>query len=270
MAWELENIIKANAYWIPQNIVLFGPEGLGKTKFGSTCESPILLRTEDGAGAIDIPTFPGVVTTWQDIMDALGSLYGNHPFKSLVIDSLDWLEPIIWKALLADRPYNEKNVEVKNIEDYGFGKGYAMVDDWWRSLQGYLDQLRRRMGMNIVILAHSEVKSYSPPESEPYDRYQIKLHKRASSLWQEWADMVLFANYKTSIKRTEEGFKKEVKKGVGAGERVIYTELRPAFQAKNRWGLPAEILIGHDKTWSAFHKAMNDATNGQYFPSFAG
>lgn len=268
MTFELGNIRPANAVWVPQKIVFYGPQGLGKTVFGSTCESPILLRVEDGAGAIDVPTFPELVTDWQNFDDIFVALYGDHPFKTLIIDSVDWLEPIAWNALMQDRSQNEKGVYVKSIEDYGFGKGYAMADAYWRTLLWKLDGLRKTMGMNIVVLAHSEVKPHSPPESETYDRYQLKLHKRASGLWQEWADMVLFSNFKSTIKRTEEGFKKEVRKGVGTGERIIHTERRPAFEAKNRWGLPSEILIGQDKTWSAFHKALNDATNGQYFPSF--
>ncbi len=268
MSFELGNIRPANHMWMPQKIILYGPHGLGKTKWGSTFESPILLRIEDGAGAIDVPTFPEIVTRWQDLEDVFVALYGDHPFRTLLIDSADWLEPILWQALMYDRPENEKGQEVKSIEDYGFGKGYGMVDEWWRYLLGKLDALRTDMGMNVVVIAHSEVKLYSPPESEPYDRYQIKLHKRASNLWQEWADMVLFGNFKSTIKKTNEGFNKEVKKGVGSGERVIYTEVRPAFQAKNRWGLPSEILIGQDKTWSAFHRALNDATNGKYFPSY--
>jgi len=126
------------------------------------------------------------------------------------------------------------------------------------------ESLRAKKGMNVILLAHTEVKRYDPPDSDPYDRYHLKLHKSASALWQEWADIVLFANYKTRIEKTDVGFNKEVRRGKGTGERIIYTEERPAFLAKNRWGLPPEIYIGNDKTWAGFHSALNEATGGRY------
>lgn len=264
MSFNLENIVPANSFFQPQKILVYSVQGLGKTTFGSTFESPILARTEDGAAALDIATFPKVMETFQDLEDAITALHGEHPYKTFVLDSIDWLEPIIWGKQISAMGQSEKGKEIKNIEDYGYGKGYAMALDWWRFVMGGLDSLRHNMGMTIVLIAHSEIKRYDSPDTDPYDRYGIKLHKGAFALWQEWADMVLFANYKTKIKKTDVGFNKEVKRGEGAGERVIYTEERPAFLAKNRWGLPAEIYIGQDKTWAAFHRALNQATNGRY------
>lgn len=266
MDFTLGNIRPANADWKAQKIVLYGPQGLGKTVFGSTFDNPILTRSEDGACAIDIPTFP-MVTDFSHMDMIVDELHKDHPFKTLIVDSLDWLEPIVWARQIQSRPLTDKGMEVKNIEDYGYGKGFAMVDDWWRYLMGAFDSLRINMGMNIVLIAHSEIKTYTPPESDPYDRYQMKLHKRASELWQEWADMVLFTNYKTIVKKIESSFNKETRRGTGSGERVIYTEERPAYRAKNRWSLPPEIFIGQDKSWGGFHKALNAATGGRYLPS---
>lgn len=254
---DLNSIQPANHEWKPQKILLYGVQGLGKTTFGSTFEKPILLRTEDGASALDIPTFPQVISDFAQMEEAIKALHGKHGYKTLVLDSLDWMEPIIWNKTCLDHGKN-------SIEEFGFGKGYVEADANWRHFMGGFDSLRLNMGMNIVMIAHAEIKTFNSPETEPYDRYQIKLHKRAFGLWQEWADMVLFTNYKTNIEKTEGGFNKEVKRGTGNGERIIYTEERPAFLAKNRWGLPAEIYIGQDKTWSAFHQALKEATNGKY------
>lgn len=257
MNFDLMNIIPANQTWKPQKVLLYGPQGLGKTTFGATFESPILIRTEDGAGAIDVPTFPEMVTDFDQIEAIVNSLHGEHPYKTLLVDSLDWLEPIV----------HNKTCQVHNqntIESFGYGKGYAEADAFWRYLMGMFDSLRLNKGMNIVLIAHSEVKNYSAPDTEPYDRYQIKLHKRAFALWQEWVDMVLFCRYRTIIERTETGFNQEKTRGTGSGERLIHTEERPAYLAKNRWALPPEIYIGQDKTWGGFHKALNEATNGRY------
>lgn len=264
MSFSLNSVISANSELKPQKTVIYSVQGLGKTTFGSTFESPIIVRTEDGAAALDTPTFPDLVKTFADMKDAITALHGDHPYKTMVLDSLDWLEPIIWKQQIDSKPFSEKNAEIKTIEDYGYGKGFTMALDWWRYIMGGLDSLRTNRGMSIILIAHSEIKRYDSPDTDPYDRYGIKLHRGAFGLWQEWADMVLFCNYKTRVRATDVGFNKEVKRGEGSGERIIYTEERPAFLAKNRWGLPPEIYIGNDKTWSAFHRELNKCTAGKY------
>ncbi|SDE21535.1 ATP-binding protein [Desulfuromonas thiophila] len=264
MSFTLDAIKPANANWQAQKILVYSVQGLGKTTFGATFEAPIIARTEDGAGALNVPTFPQLITTFADMEAVITALHGEHLFKTLVLDSLDWLEPIVWVKQIEAMPHSEKGREVKNIEDYGFGKGYHMALDWWRYLMGGLDSLRFRKGMTVVLVAHSEVKRYDSPETDPFDRYGIKLHRGAFALWQEWADMVLFCNYKTRIHSADVGFNKEIKRGEGSGERVIYTEERPAYLAKNRWGLPPEIYIGQDKTWAAFHRELSKATGGRY------
>jgi AAA domain len=256
MSFDLSSIASASAEWKPQKIVLYSVQGLGKNTFASTFNKPIILPTEDGGGAIDVPTFP-MLKSITDVEAAINTLHGEHDFKTVILDTADWLEPIVWAQTCAIHGQ-------ESIEAFGYGKGYIEADSSWRFVMGGLDSLRLTKGMTIIVLAHAEVKNYHSPEVDPYDRYQIKLHKRAFGLWQEWADMVLFANYKTHIEKSEAGFNKEVKRGAGSGERVIYTEERPAYLAKNRWGLAPEIYIGQDKTWSAFHKALSEATGGRY------
>jgi hypothetical protein len=127
-----------------------------------------------------------------------------------------------------------------------------------------LDSLRHAKRMDIVVLAHSEVKRVEPPDSDPYDTYQLKMQKRAFALWAEWSDMTLFLNYKIQIHKTKTGINEERTRATGSGDRAIYTSERPAWKAKSRWPLPDEILIGKDKTWSAFHQQLEAATNGKY------
>lgn len=264
MAFELTDIVKSNSIWKPQRILISSVQGLGKTTFGASYDRPILAQIEDGAGAVDIPTFPDQVKTFADMESVITALHGHHDHKSLIIDTIDWLESIVWAKQIEAEPLNEKGKTVNDIEGYGFGKGYVKALRWWRYLMSGFESLREKKGMNIILLAHTEVKRYDPPETDPYDRYHLKLHKSAASLWQEWADISIFCNYRVRIEKTDVGFNKEVKRGAGTGERVIYTEERPAFLAKNRWGLPPEIYIGNDKTWAAFHQALNEATNGRY------
>jgi hypothetical protein len=249
----LDQIRKANTTVPPLKVVLYGVDGIGKTTFGATFPGAVLLPIEDGAHAIDVDAFP-VATSYQAVIDTITALHGEHKFGTLVVDSLDWLEPLVWEATCAA---NEK----PSIESFGYGKGYTEADKFWRMILGGFDSLRANKGMNVVLLAHSEVKTVTPPDSDTYDRYQMRLHKRAFGLWTEWADIVGFLTYKIILKKEEKGFGSDRSRAVGSGDRVIYTSERPAWDAKNRWSLPDEILIGKDPTFAAFHKALEEATN---------
>lgn len=265
--FSLNNVIFANQEYRPQRILVYGPHGLGKTTFSSTFEKAILARIEDGAQNLSVPTFPGLIEAYPQMFDVIDALHEpGHPYKTLGVDSLDWLEPLVWAQLLANKKEEdpEKYKDFDSIEDFGYGKGYAMADNLWRSVLAGFDSLRNNMGMQIVLIAHLEAKNVSLPTSEPFDQYQIKLHKRANELFQEWADMILLLDQQTVIKKDDVGFNRKVARGTGQGQRVIFTDHRPAYKAKNRWSLPSEIYIGQDKTWSAFHTALQAATEGKY------
>ena len=159
----------------------------------------------------------------------------EHDYKSVVIDSLDWLERLIWTQVCADRG-------VENIEDIGYAKGYTFALTYWREVLIALDWLRNERGMMVILLAHAKIERFENPETEAYDRYSPKLHKLASAVVQEWCDEVLFANYRTYAKTSGEGFDKRAI-GVSQGERIIRTTERPAHVAKNRCNLPDELPL---------------------------
>lgn len=244
----------------PPRILIYGPQGLGKSTFGSLAQSPVFIQTEDGLDAIDAPAFP-LAKSYQEVLSYLKELCTqDHDFKTLVVDSLDWLEPLIFAELIRTRPQNEKGGTVKNIEDYGYGKGYAMVLDIWQEYINAINYLRNEKGMMIIQTAHAQIKKFENPETDAYDRYEIKLHKNAAAKIQEHCDMVLFANHYVGIKKEEKGFGNERKRAVGSGDRLIYTEERPSFLAKNRYGLPSEIPFDKD--------GLYWATLAQHVPYF--
>jgi hypothetical protein len=218
----------------PPRIVVYAPHGVGKTTLAASAPNPIFLQTEDGLGEIDAATF-GLLKSFDEVMEAIGSLYTEeHDFQTLVIDSVDWMEPLVWAQVCKDNNW-------LNIEQPGYGKGYAAATDVWRTLFDGLNALRDEKGMTIIMIAHADVKRFDSPETEPYDRYQIKLHQRASALLQEHVDCVFFANYRVSTVKTDAGFNKKVVRGVGGGERLLYTTERPAFLAKNRYSMPDNL-----------------------------
>ena len=90
-------------------------------------------------------------------------------------------------------------------------------------------------------------KFEQPDELGSYDRWELKLGKKTSSqtapLAKEWADMVLFANYKTWSVAVDDKGKKRKAQG---GARVMYTSHHPCWDAKNRYGLPEEMPFEYE------------------------
>jgi hypothetical protein len=241
----------------PQKIIVYGIPGIGKTTFAATFPKPILIRFEDGAAAQDIPTFPSVLRTMEDLHKAVNALKGRHEYKTLIIDSLDWMEPVVWEYT----GKKNNNGAPKSIENFGYGKGYVYADEVWRNIQKELEDLRVKKQMNIIAIAHAVPVTVDLPDLEPYQRYGMKLHKRGAALWMEWSDMALFINYKAHVIKDADN-RQAKGKAVGTGARVIFTQERPAYQAKSRWPLDEEILIGNDVSWSAFHANLAEITEG--------
>jgi hypothetical protein len=218
----------------PRRCMVHGVQGVGKSTFGASARNPVFVQTEDGLGEIDCIKFP-VAQSFSDVMNALTELRAQpHDFETVVLDSLDWLERLIWQDVCV-----RKNV--KNIEDIGFQKGYVFALDEWRQFIAGLDALRRERGMAIILIAHTKIEKFQTPEDSAFDRFTPRLHKLAAAVVMEWCDEVLFATYTTTTDP------KKVR-NITAPERVMRTCEGPTHVAKNRLGMPYELPL----EWAAY------------------
>jgi hypothetical protein len=243
MAFDLKSIRKNDTMAAPR-IMVYGVEGIGKSTFGAGAPNPIYILTEDGLGSLTVNHFP-LATSFQDVMDAITTLYKeNHAFETVVIDSLDWLEAIIQREI--EQKYDAK--------DLAYGKGSLIAAEKWREILDGLNALRNDKGMAIILIAHTTIRRFDSPEVEPYDRYQPKLQERSNAVVREWCDAVLFANYKTIVKKDDVGFNQTNNRGISTGERLLFTSERPAYMAKNRYNMPESIPL----SWDAFEQAISN------------
>ena len=220
----------------PIKAVIYGPPKIGKTTLLTGLPNAIVIQTEEGIAELDLPHFP-LANSYQDVEDAIAALcMDEHEYQTLCIDSADWLENLIFNRVAEDH-------KGKSIEDIGYGKGYILAMTYWRQLLDGLSVLRDDRGMSVVFLAHSEIKKFNAPDSEPYDKYNLKLHRFASDLLIEWCDFLGFMNYVVAIKSKDVGFNKKSIRGEGSGQRVLYTAERPAFLAGNRFSMPDQIFL---------------------------
>ncbi len=249
MAIDL-SALKARKTPMPPRILVHGSEGIGKSTFFSEAPSPIYLQLEDGINQLEVARYPeeGPATSLAQCEELLDSLAGQgHEFRTLVIDSADWLERLVWDRVCDDHG-------VKSIEDIGYAKGYVFAVDIWKRLLDKLDVLRRQ-GMVVCMTAHSQIKRFDDPSSDSYDRYMIKLHAKSGAMIKEWCDIIGYASQRVAVKGEDVGFGKKVKRGMSVGERLLHVVEEPAFEAKNRFRLTNSVLL----RWGALMEAIKEA-----------
>lgn len=226
----------------PPRLLLWGVEGVGKSSFAANAPAPIFLAAEDGTAQLDVARFPEP-RRWQDALDAVDELTASsHEFRTLVVDTLDWLEPLCWAHVCEKAGLN-------SVEEAGYGKGYVAALDLWRVFLASLERMRSAKNMGVILLAHSWIKPFKNPEADDYDRFELKLHNKAGGLMKEWCDAVLFARFETF---TDKDSKTKRVRGVSTGARVMHTVRTAAYDAKNRYDLPESMPLDY----SAFAEAV--------------
>jgi AAA domain len=240
---------------LPPRMLIHGQEGTGKTTLAAQFPKPVFLQTEDGTpSGLTLNSF-GLLEAYPAIRAALTTLANEpHDYETVVIDALDELEGLIWADVCKTRNW-------ASIEAPGYGKGYVDSDLWWRDLLAALEYLRRQRGMVVLLLAHSAIETINDPRAASYTSYQLRLHKRARGLVQDWCDCIGFLAPDLVIKTEDAGFSKTRHRADGGSTRWLHVEGRPSFVAKNRYGLPPKIMIPKPFDF--------DATLAPHFPPLA-
>lgn len=209
--------------------IIYGTEGIGKSTLAAKSPDVLIIDTEDGTGQIDAARV--IALDWRAIEHAIKELIADaQGFRTVVIDSADWMEKALIDHML-------KQSGKKSIEDYGYGKGYTILHEHVVRFLTQIDQLVAK-GVHVVFVAHAKVTRTSPPDqTDGFDRYELKLTKQVAPLLKEWADVVLFCNYKIQIVEGTDG----KLKAQGGKDRVMYATHSAAWDAKNRYGLADEL-----------------------------
>jgi hypothetical protein len=228
----------------PAKVVLYGVEGIGKTTLASQFPNALILDTEGGSKRLDIARVK--CATWPDLMVALREMVVEPAgFKTVVVDSADWAESLC-RQYLCDKHGK------KSIEDWPYGKGFTVLAETFSKMLEACDKIVDS-GLHVVIVAHSKVVRTSPPDqTEGFDRYELDLHKHIAPSVKEWADCVLFLNYRTKLVQGSDGRHK----GLGGKQRLMFAERSAAWDAKNRFGLPEEMPMGIDALAPIFGQAV--------------
>lgn len=260
MAVSLDSISKGRARKAPR-IVLLGVEKVGKSTTASQAENAIFIpmKGERGIDEIDCAKFPPA-TTYGELIDTLGLLYREeHEHKTVVIDSASALEPLIW-----DHACRLNSVDSVEKIGGGFGKWKNETLKFWRDLTDGLDALRDDRNIGSIIIGHVKAKEFNDPEADPYTQYQFDITDNAANLLYRWADGIFFATFKKAlVQKSDQGFNKKAARATGTGQRVMYTEKRPAHPGGNRYSLPYELPL----SWQKFTEALNSKAMPELAPT---
>lgn len=232
----------------PPKVIVYGGPKVGKSTFAAGIPNAVFLPTEEGISALDVASFP-LLETFEDVLGALRALATEeHDYRAVVLDSLDWTEPLIWASVC-----REHNVQSIEAVGGGYGKGYVEALRGWRRLLDGLDYLRDKRGMAVVLIGHDEVRKMEPPDSEAFDYAALKLHKKAAAMVQEWADVIGYAHIRRVIQATDAGFGQKHRRAIAPSEeRELVVGPRPAYVTGSRFAMPSTLPLD----WGEFRAAL--------------
>jgi len=221
----------------PPRILIHADHGVGKSSLGASAPNPLFIQTEDGLDNIETNALP-MVEDYQMLLGQLKEIYEeDHDFQTLIIDSLDWAETLINKHVCQ---IGGKD----SISDFGYGAGFQMTNDCFGKIIECLNLIRQDRGMIIILIAHSQVKTYQNPLGSDYDRHQIKLRDKNAELFLEWVDVAGFMHFQTFVKTEEKGgFQKDATKAIGGCDRILSCSPSAAYVAKNRYDIQTDIQL---------------------------
>lgn len=217
-------------------LVAYGAEGIGKSTFASQFPEPLFIDVEGGTKQLDVARFPEP-ESWGMLLEEIDAVIDEPEVcQTLVIDTIDRAEQLLLTALLREGG-------VDSIEKYGggYGKGYTALKE--RFLKDFLNRLDKVIakGVNVTLVAHANNRKFETPDTPPYDKWELKISKQVAPIVKEWADILLFMNYRVTV--IEENGRSKAR---GKGERMMYASHRPTYDAKNRYGLPDEMPLSFE------------------------
>lgn len=235
----------------PEKVLIVGPGGCGKSELaaliGRVGVKAAFIDVEDSTKKIDCNRMNtgGDPWTYDMVRQALQDEETLKDYQAVAIDSLTKLEELAQQWVVMNVPH-EKGQMVKNIEGYGFGKGFTHTHDAMLAILGDLDQQIRR-GRHVILTAH---QCTNKPENADGDNFavvepRLLTTKDGKNSFRhrvvEWVDHVFLIKYDILV---EDG------KATGSGSRAIYTQAQPQFIAKSR-SLKGQIIYtqGNPDLW---------------------
>lgn len=237
---------------VPMKGLIYGLEGIGKSTLAAQMPDAVFIDVEGGTNQLPVARLPKP-TSWTMLLDEIRAVRdGEVSCATLIIDTADAAQRLCIDHVCSLRDWD-------SIEAPGWGRGYAEAQEEFSRMLDLMSEVTER-GRNAILISHAILSKFERPDEQgSYDRYSLKLidSKRTSiaALCKEWADVVLFCDYKTIL---IEDSKTKTMKAAG-GQRIVHSTHSLAWDAKNRYGLPEEFSLDDAIALILPHMARNDA-----------
>ena len=228
----------------PQIITICGDAGTGKSSLAATFPKPIFIRAEDGVTRIPesfrppaLPLIEKAEGLWAQLM---GLLNDPHDYKTAVFDTISALDRIFVQDIMRV----EKKAKSLNGAMGGYGAGYNALASQHQRVRKAAEQLRKKRGMNVVFIAHTEIGKISPPDGDDYSRYSLRItHHKSLPPYIDDVDAVGFLRQPVLIKGGEDERKLAISLD---DERELVCHLTANNVSKNAYGImePIPVLLG--------------------------
>jgi hypothetical protein len=185
---------------------------------------------------------------WKGLLELCDSLSKKKlPYRFLAYDALSGFETMCQEHVCQESyrgDWSEKGFQ-------SYQSGYKQSANEWLRFVTALDRIKKA-GVNIILLAHTVIRTFKNPSGPDFDKYAVDLHEKVWGLTHKWADAILFGKFQTAVV-TDKRHNTAMDKGKGVGDttRLIHTERRDAWDAGNRFSMPEEITIP-DKAIESF------------------
>lgn len=234
---SLKDLVKTGKAPSAPRVIVYGGDGIGKSTFASQFPNPVFLDIEGGLGNLDVASIDLTERKFAEVLEAVALLIKeSHDYKTVVIDSLDWLEKKIFAAVCEEK-------KISSIEDVPYGKAYVFALSHWSRLINGLDMLRKQKHITTCLIAHAKVRQVSDPTVQAFSRWDLQLNDKAANTLKQWADIVGFASYETVVVSKQGDFGRTQVRATSDGSRWLWTNEEPAFDAKNRFSISDKLPL---------------------------
>lgn len=238
------NIIKGKKKK-PFKAIIYGPPGIGKSTLASKFGNPLFINLENGIHHLDVHSLDTIPKDYVQLDECLKFSYITRDYDTIVFDGLMHMEDILMDVVIKDFAKQDRSKAINAIGDISHGRGYQALNSKWRSLVSIFDSINKS-GKNIIITGHSQTITFRNPLGEDFDRYTLNITKGGASVICSAMDAIFLMDWERFIETPGKGDLGGKSKGRGDGTRIVYTEERPAFVAKNRFYLPEKVAIQDD------------------------
>lgn len=208
-------------------LMLYSAAGVGKTTLASKLDHALIVDIEGGANFLDCARTPQITSLdefYRFIVDFGRNMDTTYKeYKTLVIDSVDWLvRLIVEKAAGID--INNLDATL-NKSNGGYGNGKLVLENEIKTrLLPFLSKLNIK-GIGICLIAHSDQKILLDSEGIKTETITPKIDINTMNTFVEWCDFIYY------LKKKDDG------------ERTLLLDSDGVALAKNRIGRHGEVSL---------------------------